>query len=210
MEPFGGIPKEEYTAVELELIHVLSRIDFVLVNIIKGIKHVLNDSHNPDRHRQASNSIRHLTDILIRRTKTKMLGSVNKPLSEEQKELLKNLGHCFTQILTKIPYEIEDKDSCKSLLHDKYQDLNINIEGTFKLVPLTSKQVLSSYYGSQKDIQNSPEFTQRIRKQTISTWVKNHKYFTGASHYSEEFKEKEFQEKWETMQMCILSVDPTP
>jgi hypothetical protein len=209
------VPKEDiesspqiFTNTDLELIPLLSQIDSSLVSIVKGVRRVLNDIDNPDRFAQAANSIRHLTSILIRNAQDKISVSVGIDLTSEQSTLIDRLSGNFRSILSSIPEETDDKQSYVDYLEGKFTDLNRELKLSLKGEPLTTKQVLKSYFGREEDLSVLQEFVQKRIKEAIVRWHNCHKYFVKISHYSNDkpIEREEFSAQWEEIQRCVLMV----
>ena len=198
---------QTYSNLDLELIAMLSRIDPILVNIIKGVRSTLNDIDNLDRFYQAANSIRGLTDILIRSARDKLEKNLSKKaLNKRQEYVLENLSNSFGKTLKQIPSEIKEKKSYENFLKEQFYSLNITIVKTFQCLPITTNHVLKSYFGDHKEIDVLPKpLRERVRK-TIAIWHENHGYFVRICHYPNGLIESSvFLSKWEDIQKCLLS-----
>lgn len=209
------IPKENsesspqvFTNVDLELIPLLSQIDPSLVAIIKGVRRVLNDIDNPDRFAQAANSVRHITNLLIRNAQDKISITTGINLSDEQNSLIDKLSENFKNILSSIPNGSDNKQSYLDYLEGKFTDLNRELKLGLKGEPLTTKQVLKSYFGREEELSVLQEFVQKRIKEAILRWHNCHKYFVKVSHYSNDktIQQDDFMSQWEEIQRCVLMV----
>ena len=208
-------PKEDvdnqpqvFSNTDLELITLLSQIDSTLVDIIKGVRRVLSDIENPDRFHQAANSIRHLTNILIRNAQDRISAIPGVDLTEEQNLLIDKLAEGFSSILSSIPEGIDGKQSYIDYLEGKFKDLNREIRLGLRGEPITTKQVLKSYFGKDDELASLQEFVQKRIREAIIRWHSYHIYFVKISHYSddEKIEEDDFISKWEEIQKCALMV----
>jgi len=201
-------PPQVFTSLDLELIPLLSQIDPSLVAIVKGVRRVLNDIDNPDRFPQAANSIRHLTDILVRNTKDKLSAIAGADLTQEQIVLMGKLTECFKNILSSIPSGNDDRQAYVDNLEGKFGKLNKELKISLKGEPLTTKQAMKSYFGREDELSLLQDFVQKRIKEAILRWHNCHEYFLKIAHYSSDkvIQGDEFMAQWEEIQRCVLMV----
>lgn len=203
-EDFEKTP-QIYTDIDLELITFFSQINPTLVNIIKGVRRVVSDTENPDAFPQAANSIRGLTDILIRNAQNRMIENQSIALSEAHLKLIENMLGSFKGILSSIPEGIDGKEAYIHYLDVKFKELNKAIELALQGKPITTKQVLKSYFGRDKEIALLQNFAQKRIKDAILRWHECHIYFVQFTHYPDkEIVVSDFLSKWEEIQRCVL------
>ncbi|GEM_PF-4470265 len=204
----SGSPPQIFSSTDLELISLLSQIDSALVDIVKGVRRALSDIENPDRFAQAANSIRHLTNILIRNAQDKIAVASGTDFTSEQSALIARLSENFNSLLSSIPGETDDKQGYVDYLDGKFADLSRELKLCLKGEPLTTKQVLKSYFGREEELSLLQDFVQKRIKEAIMRWHNCHKYFVKVSHYSNDKRidEADFRAQWEEIQRCVLMV----
>jgi hypothetical protein len=196
------------------LLNILGNINPALADIFRGALKTLSDIENADRFSQAANSIRGITDILVRNVKKEVKNNSNSKIDHSQNGVLQKLKDYFDEALKLMPTDVEsdDKFAQQRRAQQQFDDLsNTLLKGR-----LTQKQILKRYFGDKDDLARMPHFAKTSIAEIVSIWAKSHDYFVNVSHYGcPAIDENEFKENWQSIQRCLritltLFVDHIP
>ena len=145
---------------------------------------------------------------MIRNAQDRISAISNLDLTKEQNLLMAKLAEGFNGILASIPEGVDGKQSYINCLEGKFKKLNKEIKLGLRGEPITTRQVLKSYFGKDDELALLQEFIRERIKKAIIRWHDCHEYFVGISHYPDEEKieEDDFISQWEEIQKCVLMV----
>ncbi len=199
---------------EIELKRSFEHIgDGSLVRIFEGAITVLSDPSNKDKYAQAANSIRGITNKLLRHIGRDSKALLAEFSTEDKKgKVIQEIRALFEKVIDFIPHDpsLSKKQLCEAARQKFEELLSDMVTGK-----VTMKQNLKTLFGTEAQLKTLTPQIKSSLDMALKIWNECHKYFTDISHHGTAATHERFMENWYRIQdcwwsACCIFIDASP